>query len=258
MNLRPELAVVMPAYNEEESIGLVVEEWFSALETADVDFVFLVFNDGSRDGTARELTHLQARYGRRLEVITQPNCGHGQTCLAGYRTARWRDIPFVLQIDSDGQCDPVHFPGFWALRHDYDVIYGKRVRRDDGAWRALSSALVRALATVVGGARCADPNVPFRLMRTRVVAPYLDLVPAHFDLANIGLAVLLAREPDLRHGIVPIGFRPRLGGTPSVPMRRFALKACRLAIDLRVMLAATAIHEEWWLEGEAVSGARAR
>src|SRR3954447_25968160 len=100
---KAELLVVMPAYNEQASVRKVALEFFDELENWTEDFVFLALDDGSTDGTPRVLARIQEKLGPRFEVIRHTNRGHGQTCLAGYRLAVERDIPYVLQIDSDGQ-----------------------------------------------------------------------------------------------------------------------------------------------------------
>src|SRR4051812_47123881 len=121
--MSPELMIVMPIYNEQASVRKVSLEWFQEVENWTEDFVLLAINDGSTDATARVLARLREQLGPRLEILEQPNQGHGQTCLNGYRLALERGIPFVFQIDSDGQCDPQYFFRFWRERETYDVIY---------------------------------------------------------------------------------------------------------------------------------------
>ncbi len=77
-----------------------------------------------------------------------------------------------------------------------------------------------------------DANVPYRLMRTENLRPLVDSVPPDFDLANIALAVQI-RRAGWREASVPIVFRPRAGGEPSVPLARFAQKAIQLLSQLR-------------------------
>src|SRR5687767_10263048 len=122
----PELMVVMPVYNEQASVRKVVIEWFQEIENWTENFVFLAVDDGSTDGTPRLLTRLCEQLGKRFEVLRQDNQGHGQSCLNGYRIAIERQVPFVFQIDSDGQCDPQYFFRFWRRREDFDVIYANR------------------------------------------------------------------------------------------------------------------------------------
>lgn len=236
-NTAPELMVVMPVYNEQASVRKVVTEFFSEIENWTERFVFLALDDGSADETPRVLNRLREQLGPRFEIIRHTNRGHGQTCLAGYRAAIERGIPFVLQIDSDGQCDPQYFFRFWRLREKTDVIYGLRTRRDDGMRRMIASMVVRMLLLGAFGVICLDSNVPYRLMRTEKLQPLLDRVPADFSLANIGLAVMMRRDPAWRHAYVPIHFRERYGGEPSVKLTLFGRKAVQLYMDIRRMLA---------------------
>ena len=232
----PELLVVMPAYNEQAAITQVVESWFATLDAVVGNFVLRVIDDGSKDATRRILEDLQPELGHRLEILSRPNRGHGQTCLEGYREAIGREIPFVLQIDSDGQCDPVYLSAFWDRRHHHDVIYGRR-SREDGLVRFIASFTLRHLVRVLEGVKCVDPNVPYRLMRTSACATAIASIPPNFDLANIALSIQLARQPGLREGTVPIRFRERLGGEPSVPLHRFAGKAVELFRQLKALRA---------------------
>ncbi len=226
-----ELLIVMPARNEEAAIGRVVREWWTEVNRHTSSFRFLVLDDGSTDGTPTVLNVLRGELGPRLVVERGRYGGHGQACLAGYRRAAQTGARHVLQIDSDGQCDPQYFAALWSLRGEAVVVYGRRVHRDDGFGRAVVSSVLRLVVRVFTGARCTDPNVPYRLMRTRVIEPFASGIPAEFDLANVGLAVRLARA-GVPERSVPIGFRKRYGGTPSLRPLGFLSKALRLAKDL--------------------------
>jgi dolichol-phosphate mannosyltransferase len=226
----------MPVYNEQASVRHVVLEFFQEIENWTGRFIFLALDDGSTDDTPAILARLRTELGERLEVVRQDNQGHGQTCLAGYRLAAERGVPFILQIDSDGQCDPQYFFRFWGQREQLDVIYGVRTKRDDGLRRSLATMLLRLFLLVGFRAQCPDANVPYRLMRTDAIRHFLSRIPARFDLANIGLAVLLKRDPAIRHGYVPIHFRERYGGEPRVKLSLFGRKAVELYRDLRSIL----------------------
>ena len=231
----------MPVHNERASVRKVVSEWTQELENWTERFTLLAIDDGSTDETPEILRRLHDQLpAGRLEVVTQrPNRGHGQSCLAGYRIAAERRVPWVFQIDSDGQCDPQYFFRFWRERDHHDVLYGRRgSRRDDGFRRTFASLVVRTFLLVLFRVNCADANVPYRLMRTAAVAPWLDRVPADFSLANIGLAVILKKRTRLRHGYVKIHFRERYGGEPAVGFSKFGVKAAELYRQLRGMLRA--------------------
>jgi glycosyltransferase involved in cell wall biosynthesis len=228
MRVPRELLVVMPIFNEEACLEGVLEEWSKELDASGIDYCLLVVDDGSTDRTLVLLENWKQRRGdSRIEVVSRANRGHGQTCLECYRRACLSGVPWVFQVDSDGQCDPAYFSAVWAARHDREVVYGRRAVRRDGWKRALASVLVRVVVQLSSGANCIDANVPYRLMSTARLLPLVDTVPSGFDLANIALAVQLNRA-GWREAIVPIAFRPRAGGEPSVPLIRFAGKALEL------------------------------
>jgi len=231
--MNAQLLIVMPVYNEQASVRKVVLEWFHEVENWTEDFVFLAINDGSTDGTGQILLRLRDQLGPRFEILDQTNKGHGQSCLVGYREACRRDIPFVFQIDSDGQCDPQYFFRFWREREKFDVIYGNRKKREDGWRRVVASQVLRAALLLGARVNCVDANVPYRLMRTTNLEKILDQIPQDFFLANVALAVLLCRDSAWHHGSIPIKFRERYGGEPSVKLARFGEKARELANQLQ-------------------------
>lgn len=236
---KPELLVVMPIYNEQAIVRKAVMEWFHEVENWTEDFVLLAINDGSTDGTRSVLERLQEQLGGRIEILNQPNRGHGQSCLEGYRIAAERKIPFVLQVDSDGQCDPQYFFRLWRERLTHDVVYGRRTRRADGFRRALVSWGLRAVLLIGFGVNCVDPNVPYRLMRTAAIAPVFGAIPPDFALANVALAMLLRKKRGISHASIPIRFRERYGGEPTVPFSRFGSEAIKLYQQVSRMLRTT-------------------
>lgn len=235
MSLVPKLAVVMPVFNEQASIRKVVREWFEEIQNWTEDFVFIVLDDGSLDATRALLARLEQELGPRLLVHSQANQGHGQTCLQGYRQALKLGAPWVLQIDSDGQCDPQYFFRFWNQRGKYDVILGNRARRDDGWQRVMASHVLRLTILLFAKTICRDANVPYRLMSAASLQRWVEKVPSGFFLSNVALAILMKRDSSLRHGFVPICFRERYGGEPSVPFRTFGYRALELIRSLRYL-----------------------
>ena len=234
-NPEPELLVIMPAFNEEACIRKVVLEWNEELNRWTQNFLLLVINDGSKDGTQAVLERLQKEVGARLQVIHRENRGHGQTCLQGYRLAVEREIPYVLQLDSDGQCAPRFFKEFWRQRNDCDVIYGRRVTREDGWRRVLASLVLKMVLRVCTGIVCTDANVPYRLMRTGMLVSVLPRIPADFFLVNVAMAVLLKQERGVRHGCVAIRFRKRYAGESHLRLGQFGSRARELIRQLRAL-----------------------
>jgi dolichol-phosphate mannosyltransferase len=229
----PELAVVMPVYNEASNVTSVVRDWFSVLKMVEPNFLLFTVNDGSTDNTEAILSSLNRELGSRLCIVNKRNSGHGRSCRMGYDLALAEDPNWILQIDSDGQCDPAFFPGFYQSRAFHDCIFGYRRTRDDGFGRVLISRCYRMLLWLLTGVALKDANVPYRLMRAHALRKALQSVPEDFDLQNIALSVVLKREVEARWKYVPIHFRQRQGGNNSISYRKIAKMGFNFLRDFR-------------------------
>lgn len=228
-----ELVAVMPIYNEEANIKAVVTEWLQAFAAERINARLLAINDGSRDATLSILRELQTRFDDHLLVIDKPNSGHGRSCRLGYEAALQQNSPWILQIDSDGQCDPMFFPLFWSKRTEADCVFGLRVTRDDGLVRKLVSKACSFLTSAVTGRALNDANVPYRLMRRQALEKALPMVPQDFDIQNVAVTLALKRNPALRWAYVPIRFRARQGGTNSINLPKIAKMGLRMLRQIR-------------------------
>jgi dolichol-phosphate mannosyltransferase len=227
------LVLVMPIYNEEEGMGGVLGEWTAALEKLGINYQFILINDGSRDGTIDVLRRHEAADPKRLIVVDKQNAGHGRTCRTGYEIAVASSAEWVLQIDSDGQCDPQYMEQFWEGREQADCIFGRRVRREDGRMRTFTSRACRWGASVVCGADLIDPNVPYRMLRREVLAEALAAIPPSFNIHNVALTYVLKRNRLLRWKHVPIIFRSRKCGENSIDVARVMHWGIDMLIELR-------------------------
>jgi len=223
------LWVILPVYNEESAIEHVIQEWIVPLRATGELVAMCVVDDGSRDSTPHILAAL-VRAIPELFVVTQLNSGHGPACHAGYRLAVDRGAEWVFQIDSDGQCDPEFFPQIWKERETSNLVFGKRVTRDDGIFRKFVSEIVKIVVLLATGSWMSDPNVPYRLMRGSLLNEQLSRVPSSHAFPNIALSWLLSRGESIRW--LPIRFRQRETGRSTVKVLRFVEHALRLYREL--------------------------
>lgn len=224
------LWVVMPVFNEEAAVAEVFAEWLPALRRLGVEFRVLAVNDGSTDSTP-ELLRAIAGANPEVDVHDRPNSGHGQSCAHGYRIALQRGADWVLQLDSDGQCDARFLPALWQASASHPVVFGHRLRRDDGWARWCISRAVSLVGVVAAGTWAADANVPYRLMRRDALERALAELPADFRLVNVLLALRFQRDGGIRW--IPIRFRRRFGGSPSLAASAFARQGVMLFRQLR-------------------------
>lgn len=208
-----ELAVVMPVYNEEAIIAEVLRSWTRELEHLQIPFQILALNDGSKDHTADVLATF--RHDSRITVINKKNSGHGPTILEGYRRAV-ELAPWVFQIDSDNEMRPEYFEPFWAQREQYDALFGMRANRAQALPRRVMSAGSRlAVRMRFGFGGVCDVNVPYRLMRSDLLRPMLDKIPATTFAPNVLIAGAF-RRMGARIFNRPVPYEFRKTGTVSL------------------------------------------
>ncbi len=210
----------MPVFNEERAIRGAVLEWLTELRRLQIDFRFLVLNDGSTDGTLQEVSGLSGGEPE-LEVLDKPNTGHADSCMRGYRQAIENGDLWILQIDSDGQCDPKYFAEVWRQRDEKIAVQGFRVSREDGFIRLLMSRVLSVcLYLASGGTYVRDLNVPYRLMHRSTLKQAVVLVPERFPLSNILLSYIYEKYFGIRW--VDINFRDRWFGSSKTNLPKTA------------------------------------
>ena len=218
--LMDKLYIVIPAYNEEENIENVVNDWYPVVTAHDGngESRLLIINDGSKDSTYEKLKEL-AKDRPLMEPVTKPNSGHGATILYGYGLAIDRGADYIFQTDSDGQTLPSEFAGFWQNREDYDMVIGSRAGRQDGFSRIVVTKTLKAVIRICFGVTVTDANTPFRLMKAETLKKYIGLIPRDYFLSNVLISVIYKKK-GLKVKYIPITFRPRQGGVNSINMKR--------------------------------------
>ncbi len=212
------LYIVIPAYNEEETIRQVVDDWYPVIEKAGAESRLVIINDGSRDSTYEVLCEC-AKTRPGLVPMTKENSGHGSTLLYGYQYALLHGADYVFQTDSDGQTLPGEFAVFWEQREQYDMLIGCRNKREDGFSRIVVTKVLKLVIKLCFKVSVKDANTPFRLMRAQTLKAEITYVPKDFFLSNVLLTVLFTKH-GRRILYIPITFRPRQGGKNSINLPR--------------------------------------
>lgn len=201
--------VVIPAWNEQESVAGVVGDVAAAMPRA----VCVVVDDGSTDQTS-----VVAR-GAGAVVLTLPfNLGVGGAMRTGFRYAREHGFDIVVQVDADGQHDPAAIPALVDALVDADLVIGARfagvgeysVR---GPRRWAMRLLAGVLSRVTRG-RLTDVTSGFKASGPRAVRLFADNFPAEY-LGDTIEALVIAARAGLQIRQVPVRMRTRQGGEPS-------------------------------------------
>lgn len=128
---RPELSVVMPCLDEEDTIGICVEKANKAMKEANIDGEVIVADNGSQDESRKIATSLGAR------VVDVTDRGYGAALMGGIEAAHGR---FILMGDCDDSYDFLEIPKFASeLRKGFDLVQGCRLPRGGG--RVLPNAM---------------------------------------------------------------------------------------------------------------------
>lgn len=208
------LYIIIPAYNEEETIKQVIDDWYSVVENIGNDSKLVIINDGSKDHTY-EIMQEYAKTRPFLLPLTKENGGHGATLLYGYHYAINQGADYIFQTDSDGQTLPSEFADFWKLREQYDMIIGHRSKREDGISRVFVTKVLKLVLRICFGVSVTDANTPFRLLKKTTLEQYIGMIPKDFNLSNVIISVIYAKK-NLNVKYLPITFRPRQGGVNSI------------------------------------------
>ena len=150
-----DLSVVVPLYNEEESLPHLVEQLLAALRPSGERFELVLVNDGSSDRTAEVLERLSRDIPELVGVVLRKNYGQTAAMAAGFDVAQGE---VIVSLDGDLQNDPADIPMLLAkLREGYDLVSGWRHQRQDAALqRKLPSKIANRLIGRVTGVRLHD------------------------------------------------------------------------------------------------------
>ena len=240
------VAIAMPVYNEADGIQETLELLDDAFSLAGIKTELFIQNDVSTDGTLLVLEGLRNNLKMSVSVETnQSNMGHGPTTWRAYNRAAQSGHQVVLQLDSDGQFNPVQIPPLVHLcGNEGKVVMGNRRARTDPWFRKLITMALRMYLRFCFQLRCSDPNTPVRAYPAHILQILLVDVPNDPLIPNIYLA-LSASERNFALIEVPIEHRVRRGTSTTGTMwsrgnirlvfvPRRLIKFCRLAfLELR-------------------------
>ena len=212
------LYIIIPAYNEEENIENVINDWYKVINKIKNDSKLVIIDDGSKDNTYEKALKLQKKFSD-LVVLTKKNEGHGATLLYGYKYAIENGASYVFQTDSDGQTESSEFFEFWKLRRKYNAIIGSRTKRRDGISRIFVTKVLKLVLLLIFHLNVEDANTPFRLIKTKTLRKYYDFIPEKFNLSNVLLTVLLLDNKE-KVKFIPITFKERQGGVNSINFKK--------------------------------------
>ena len=164
-----DLSVVVPIYNEAESVTALVQAIADAVASTQLNYEIICVDDGSKDGSTGVLTDLASKRSDLKAVILRRNYGQTAAMAAGFESAGGK---VIVTLDGDLQNDPVDIPMLLAkLDEGYDLVSGWRKNRQDAALtRLLPSKIANIIIARVTGVKLHDYGCSLKAYRAELIA----------------------------------------------------------------------------------------
>ncbi len=199
----PEIAVVVPLFNEAENVAPLVAELVRLFSTLPQTWEIVLVDDGSRDHTWNEIQSVHLLDSRVRGLRHTRNCGQSAAVWTGLSGTV---APVLCTLDGDLQNDPAELPKMLALLHEVDFVSGHRVNRQDSFIRRFSSGIARAARKAALGYDFADTGCALRAFKRSAL---VGVFP--FNGLHRFLPILVAGNGS-RCREVPVRHRPRVAG----------------------------------------------
>ena len=228
--------LIIPAYNEEDSIKNVIEEIHRKCISVD----YLVIDDCSTDATRHELNKMNANY------ISNPvNLGIGGAVQAGYRYAIKNGYDIAIQVDGDGQHDVSYVGQMVSLIETgkADIVIGSRFLEREGFQssipRRMGIVFLSGLIHIFCGKKIRDVTSGFRAVNYRFMSIYAQNYPEDYPEPE---AIITAVMYGGKISEIPVKMHERTSGKSSINFKRsiyymikvtLAIIICRVSFGIR-------------------------
>nr|WP_315253346.1 glycosyltransferase [uncultured Duganella sp.] len=191
-NLKPEVSVVIPVYNEQAGLPTLFARLYPALDKLGTSYEIVFVNDGSRDNSVAILAEqFRKRPDVTRVVLFNGNYGQHMAILAGFEAARGE---IMITLDADLQNPPEEIANLVAkIREGYDYVGSIRRKRQDSAWRTWASKAMNRLRERITNIKITDQGNMLRAYGRNVV----DLMNQCCEVNTFvpALAYRFARNP---------------------------------------------------------------
>ena len=205
------VSIVIPVYNERESLELLLDEITENL--GGTEYRIVLVDDGSTDGSLEAMRELEKTMSEVEVVSLDRHRGKSAALAAGFERASG-DV--VLTMDSDLQDDPKEIPRLLeALDEDVDMVCGWKSVRQDAGHRRAASRIYNFFVTRLFGLELHDVNCGLKAMRAEV-AESLELSPGMHRLIPV-----LAASKGFRVAEIPVEHRVRRYGRSKYGLGRY-------------------------------------
>lgn len=210
------ISIVIPCYNEQDTISNVLVDCFSRYPKAEI----IVVNDASTDNTLNILNIIQKQH-HRLKILTnRKNSGHAYSMVKGLKKAKG---DYIIYIDADNQ---IRLSDFMFKLENFDLLSGYRVGRHDKRFRKIVSFILRTIILLRHGYVIKDANCPFKIFNRNALIALLLNLPSNTIVPSISMEIL-ARRMNLIGVDIPVKHYPyikeRTGSLQSINKKSLSM-----------------------------------
>jgi len=163
----PEISVVIPFYNESESLGELLPALLDSLTSTARSFEVILIDDGSADNSASVAQEFVRNHPNFSLIVLRRNFGKSAALAAGFAQTKGK---IIITLDADLQDDPADIPQFLRkIDSGADLVCGWRKVRRDPTSKKVQSRLYNSLLSLFGLGVVHDMNCPFRCLRREII-----------------------------------------------------------------------------------------
>ena len=203
---KPDVTIIIPAYNEEEGIVDVI----NGIKRLETGYEIIVVDDGSTDNTYKLAS------GTGVKTMCHPyNKGYGAALKTGIRNAK-TDI--VMLMDADAQYQAADIPKLMQYIGEYDMVVAARTKKSRiSLQRKFGKKLLSLTANYLSGVKIPDLNSGFRVLRMSMVLEFMHILPDSFSFTTTITLACINSGYNIKY--VPIEASERVGTSKIKPFR---------------------------------------
>lgn len=211
LNIMSNLTVIIPAFNEEQSLKVLLPELLDFIKQNHLQLI--IVNDGSSDGTLEVLKGFETSASFQY-FSHKVNRGYGGAIKTGIRQSTTK---YSITIDADGQHDLNDVLALQKaiLESDADMIVGSRMaQKNASVYRGIGKWLIRWFAKLLLPIHIDDINSGMKIYNTEMAKRYIRICPNHMAFSDIIAMVFISKK----HLVLeqPINIKPRTAGTSTI------------------------------------------
>ncbi len=208
------LSMIVPCFNEVESIEKTIEDLYVSINSSEIDFEIIVVDDASTDGSYDKLKELNFK--KLVLVKNDSNRGYGASLKTGIRHSRFE---WVGTCDADGTYPVDKIPELLQEMNNHNMVVGSRTGKNVKIplMRRPAKWFLNKLANYLTEVKIPDINSGLRVFRKEDCLKFVKILPNNFSFSTTITLSMLTNNMSVKY--VPIDYKKRTGKSKIKPIR---------------------------------------